>query len=129
MRGRYIWENPYEDYLKAKQVGTYVVFCLGTNNAVDDQAIDELLAKVSDKKKVILVNTRAPYYDWVKSTKEAMERARKRHANIVAVVDWYGASANHPEYFVEDGAHLQPEGAKVYIALIEKAIKEDMGAE
>ena len=40
-----------------------------------------------------------------------------RYPNIV-IAYWYSASAYHPEFFVEDGVHLQTEGQRVYADLI-----------
>ena len=40
------------------------------------------------------------------------------------LADWYSASVDHPEYFVEDGVHLQIEGQKVYAALIAEKAEE-----
>jgi hypothetical protein len=40
-----------------------------------------------------------------------------RHPNA-ALVDWYAASLDHPEYLWEDGTHLTPEGARAYAGLI-----------
>lgn len=126
--GRNVWESPYADYLGTHQVGTYVVFCIGTNNAVTDEQIDELLANVTDDKKIVMVNIRSTY-EGMKPTNKAIEKAPSRHPNIVAVVDWYHAAENHAEYFQEDGTHLMPEGAHAYISLIKKAIETSMGIE
>ena len=122
---RNVWESPYQFYADNDQVGNYVVFCLGTNNAVIDQQIDELLAPVPGDKKVILVNIRCPR-DWEAQTNKAIADAPKRHPIVVAVVDWYGASAGHDEYFYEDGIHVNGAGAKAYIDLIKKAIEDTL---
>ena len=120
---RNIWESPYADYAEADQVGDYVVFCLGTNNAVQDWQIDdELLKPVAKDKKVFLVNTRHPD-DFEGSTNQALADAVDRNKNVVGLIDWHGASAGHDEYFDGDGTHLTPEGARAYIALISDAVK------
>ncbi len=120
---RNIWESPYATYADAGQVGDFVVFCLGTNNAVEDFQIDELLARVSDDKKVIFVNTREPR-DWEATTNAAIERAPERHDNVVAVVDWYHESQGHDEYFYDDGIHLTNTGPQAYIGLIRDALEK-----
>ena len=120
---RNIWESPYTTYDDAGQVGDYVVFCLGTNNAVEDFQIDELLASVPNDKKVIFVNTREPR-DWEASTNAAIERAPERHDNVVAVVDWYHESQGHDEYFYDDGIHLTNTGPQAYIGLIRDALEK-----
>ncbi|MBR0404845.1 MAG: acyltransferase [Eggerthellaceae bacterium] len=122
---RNIWESPYQFYLENNQVGEYVVFCLGTNNAVVDEQIDEILNIVGPSKKVILVNIRCPR-DWEAQTNRAIADAPSRHSNVVAVVDWYGESAGHDEYFYEDGIHVNDAGAKAYIALIQQAIENSI---
>ena len=122
---RNIWESPYLFYSENNQVGEYVVFCLGTNNAVVDEQIDEVLNTVGPDKKVILVNVRCPR-DWEAQTNQAIANAPARHPNVVAVVDWYGESAGHDEYFYEDGIHVNEVGAKAYIALIQQAIEQSI---
>lgn len=119
---RNIWESPYGDYLARHEVGEFVIFCLGTNNAVVDEQIDELLASVDESKYVVLVNTRS-YTDWFQSTNEAIARAPERHPNVT-VVDWYTASEGHEEYFAGDGTHLTSEGAHAYVALIQQAVQD-----
>ena len=39
-----------------------------------------------------------------------------------AVIDWYGTSAGHDEYFWDDGTHLRPEGADAYVLMLREAI-------
>ena len=122
---RNIWESTYGDYLDNDQVGDYVVFCLGTNNAVVDWQIDELLAPVSSDKHVIMVNTRNTR-DWCDATNAEIMAAPDRYPNVT-VIDWYGESEGHDEYFAGDGTHLTDEGAHAYIALIDNAIRESFG--
>ena len=120
---RNIWESPYDEYFAADQVGDCVVFCLGTNNAVEGWQIDEdLLSSVGNDKKVFLVNTRSTT-DWMEGTNAEIARAPERHPNVV-VVDWYRASEGHDEYFAGDGTHLTEDGARAYVALIDEAIRK-----
>ena len=125
VESRNIWESPYPDYLASDQVGDYVVFCLGTNNAVVDWQIDdELLGPVGSDKRVFLVNTRNTR-EWLESTNAELAAAPNRHGNVT-LVDWYGASQGHDEYFAGDGTHLTPEGAQAYIGLIRSAIEDSL---
>jgi len=122
---RNIWESPYPDYRDAGQAGDYLVICLGTNNAVVDWQIDdELLNSVDESTHVFMVNTRNTM-DWMESTNETIARTPERHPNVT-VIDWFGASAGHDEYFAGDGTHLTDEGAHAYIALIKDAIEQSL---
>jgi hypothetical protein len=119
---RNIWESPYADYAAADQVGEYVVFCLGTNNVVEDWQIDdELLKPVAKDKKVFLVNIRTPE-DYESYTNKSLADAVERNKNVVGLIDWYGASAGHDEYFWGDGTHLTPEGEQAYLGLISDTV-------
>ena len=40
----------------------------------------------------------------------------------VEVIDWYGESAGHDEYFWDDGTHLRPEGARAYVMMLRRAV-------
>ena len=51
-------------------------------------------------------------------------RLVRRYPNAV-LVDWYSASVEHPEYFVEDGIQLRIEGQRVYAGLIAEALDAD----
>ena len=122
---RNIWESPYPQYAEADQVGDYVVICLGTNNAVVDWQIDdELLHVVPETKKVFMVNTRNDA-EWLESTNAEINRTPERHPNVT-VIDWFGASEGHDEYFVGDGTHLTEEGQRAYIALIQDALRSSL---
>lgn len=119
---RNIWESTYTDYLETDQVGDYVVFCLGTNNAVVDWQIDDLLSPVDSSKHIIMVNTRNTR-DWCDATNAEIMAAPNRYPNVT-VIDWYAESEGHDEYFAGDGTHLTDEGAHAYIGLIQQAIEK-----
>ena len=40
----------------------------------------------------------------------------------VSIIDWYGASNGHPEYFIADGIHLSETGMKAYSDTLYQAI-------
>jgi peptidoglycan/LPS O-acetylase OafA/YrhL len=87
----------------------------GTNGAFSDADLDELLDVAGDRK-VLLVNAHVsrPWQDLVN---ERLATAVERHPNAV-LVDWHGLSGQHPEWFVNDGAHLRAEGAQAFAQLI-----------
>jgi peptidoglycan/LPS O-acetylase OafA/YrhL len=67
--------------------------------------------------KVLIVNVTIPDgHSWVPNNKVLADGVR-RYPNRAVLVDWYGASVGHPEYFW-DGIHLTPQGARAYADLI-----------
>lgn len=113
-----VWESPYAAYRDQGTVGQVVIFCLGTNNAVVDWQIDdELLNMVEEDKTVFFVNTRSNQA-WTESTNQTLADIPSRHANVASVLDWYGYSQGHDEWFAGDGTHPNEESAQVYAQFI-----------
>ena len=92
-----------------------VVIHLGTNGVFSDEDLDNLVA-AAGKRKVLLVNAKVSR-PWQSLVNERIAAAAKRHPTVV-LVDWYGLSSQHPEWFVNDGAHLRPEDATAFAELI-----------
>ena len=118
MQNRQLYEAPeiYEAYDEEGVVGNVVVFALGTNGYVVEEQTDALMDAVGPDKKVWFVNTR--------STTEFMDASNQALADCVAkydnaeLIDWYGLSADYPEYFDGDGTHLTDEAAQIYTQMI-----------
>lgn len=108
------------DELKAKgDLGSTVIIELGTNGAFEKGALESLLQSLGDVR-IFLVNTRVPR-PWEKVVNKSQAELAKAMPNVT-LVDWYSASAGKKSYFAPDGVHLEPEGAQVYAALVEKAV-------
>jgi lysophospholipase L1-like esterase len=67
-------------------------------------------------RRVVFVNVNVPRA-WEQPNNEVISEGVRRYPNAV-LADWYSASVDHPEYFVEDGIHLQIEGQRAYAYLI-----------
>ncbi|CAN5608434.1 peptidoglycan O-acetyltransferase OatA [soil metagenome] len=87
----------------------------GTNGAFSDGDLDQLF-DIAGERKVLLVNAHVsrPWQDLVN---DRLAAAAARHPNAT-LVDWHGLSTQHPEWFVNDGAHLRPDGATAFAELI-----------
>lgn len=120
-RQLYAAKGVFEQYEGAGAVGNVVVFALGTNGAVNDEQIDELIEAVGKNRAVYFVNTRAPE-PWIDATNAALEAAANRY-DTVHLIDWSGFSAGQDRYFDGDGTHLTEEGAQAYVGLIQQAIE------
>jgi peptidoglycan/LPS O-acetylase OafA/YrhL len=104
------------------KLGEIVVIELGTNSPFPDKTLTSLIEAIGKNRKILLVNVRVPR-PWESVVNKSLMVNSKKYSNA-SVVDWYSTSANHNEYFVKDGVHLKPEGAKAYAAMIEKAIQK-----
>ncbi len=101
------------------ELAPVVVISLGNNGTFTSREFDGLMAVLADAREVVFANVRVPR-DWQDRNNQVIADGVSRYPNAV-LVDWYGASADHPEYFW-DGIHLRPVGAAVYASLISAAI-------
>lgn len=97
-----------------------VIIELGTNGHFTDKEIDNLLDSFS-KANVYLVNVRVPRA-WEGDVNKTLKRKAKERDNVT-LIDWYSTAIEHPEFFTEDGVHLEYEGIEALVSIIDNAIK------
>jgi peptidoglycan/LPS O-acetylase OafA/YrhL len=104
----------------AGQLGDVVVVHIGTNGTFTDEQFDDIMSLLAGVPKVVFVNVKAPR-PWEQPNNNMLSEGVRRYPNAV-LVDWHAASVGRPEFFVEDGIHLQPEGQRVYADLIAASV-------
>jgi hypothetical protein len=97
-----------------------LVIHLGNNGYIQFEDLAGLLDRLKRVPRVVLVNTRVPL-QWETSVNEALDYA-DRHWNNVVLVDWHGITGRRPGVLV-DGAHMTPDGARLYARAIAKAVR------
>jgi hypothetical protein len=100
----------------AGQLGDVVVVHLGNNGTFTARQFDEMMDVLGDERRVVFVNVKVPL-PWEGPNNAVISEGVARYPNTV-LADWYSASAYHPEFFVEDGVHLQTEAQRVYADVI-----------
>jgi hypothetical protein len=105
------------------QLGEVVIVDIGNNGIFTAGQFDEMMGVLEGVRRVVFVNVNVPR-PWEQPNNEVLAEGVRRYPNAV-LADWYAASVEHPEYFVEDGVHLQIEGQRVYAALIAEAVEAD----
>jgi hypothetical protein len=70
---------------------------------------------------VLFINIHAPVV-WEGEVNALLVLNVNRYAENARLIDWYSASTTHPEYFIEDGTHLQGPGQVAFRYLIENAL-------
>ncbi len=106
-------------YINFNRPDKAVIIMLGTNGYFTNNHIDTLLDAFS-KSHIYLVNTRVPRSWESKVNNKFYEKAQEN--DNITLVDWHSAAVGHPEYFTEDGVHLNPTGIEVLTNLINEEI-------
>ena len=105
------------------KLGDVVIVHIGNNGVLTAEEFDKMMGVLEGVRKVLVVNVTVPDgRSWVPNN-EVLADGVHRYPNKAVLVDWYAASADHPEYFW-DGIHLTPQGAQAYAATIAAAYEE-----
>lgn len=115
-----------QQFHAADHLGDAVVVHIGNNGPFTNEQFAEMMRALADVRKVLIVNLTVPYDvpDPVAVPNNAvLANGAQRYPNAV-LVDWHVASANHAEFFGEDGIHLTLEGAQAYAALIASYLED-----
>ena len=98
-----------------------VVIHTGTNGILSEDELREMLDILSDRARVVVVNTNVPR-PWMKPNNETIAAVVPDYPNAV-IADWYSVSVDNPEYFVSDGTHPQwPDGIKAFVREIMRGV-------
>lgn len=97
-----------------------LVVDLGTNGTVSASEFDAMVRAASGTRRIVVVTVRVPR-SWEGEVNAALHAGVSRTPGTV-LVDWYAASAGHPEWFAPDGYHLQPAGARAFASLVAGAV-------
>ena len=97
-----------------------LVVDLGTNGTVSAAQFDAMVRAAAGTRRIVIVTVRVPR-PWEAEVNGALRAGVSRTRGTV-LVDWYAASAGHPEWFAPDGYHLEPAGARAFASLIAAAV-------
>jgi peptidoglycan/LPS O-acetylase OafA/YrhL len=99
------------------RLGQVVFVHLGSNGPPRASDIDALMEVLVDVPHVRFVNVRVNR-NWEGPTNQTLADGAARHGPKVQLVDWYGFSAGHLDWFQSDGTHVKAPGAAAYADLL-----------
>ena len=100
----------------------FVVIHIGTNGTFSPAEFDAVMEALPEAKAVYFVNAKMPRR-WQDPVNEALTVAVAR-TDKAHLIDWHGASVDHPEYFVRDKVHLSHQGQAAYAELLATEVPE-----
>jgi hypothetical protein len=108
------------------RLGQIVVIETGANGIVSPDELDDLLEKLADRRRIVLVTTHVPRV-WQDRNNELFVEAARTHPNTT-VADWHAAVSAHPEWLYPDGTHIRPEYAAQFAAIVKSAALDPASA-
>lgn len=101
-----------------------VVIGLGTNGPFSNDQLAQMMQAVGNRT-VFWINVRVPTRSWQNTVNSMLASAAKHYANL-HVIDWYGYSNSHENWFYKDRVHPNTVGNPYYAAYITKSIVDTL---
>ena len=99
-----------------------VIVHLGTNGTIDPGDCDRLVGYAGPKRRVFLVTITVPRA-WEEPNNETLNACANAH-DKVHVIRWWSKSHDHPEWFADDGFHLNAAGRAVYARFVDRKVDD-----
>jgi len=101
-----------------------VVIHLGTNGPFTTAGFQEAMSLVSDRDRVVWVTIalpEQPQYQFRDAMNDLIRQQAARYENV-RVADFAAAAAKHPEWFYQDGVHINSAGCAGLAAVVNQAV-------
>ncbi len=103
------------------QLGKTVIIALGTNGTFKVSTGEEILNYLGPDRTVYWVNAYGKTLKWQNDVNSLISQVAGEYSNVT-VLDWAATAPEHPEWFYDDGIHLNAEGQVGYAGFIQSSI-------
>lgn len=103
-----------------------VIVHLGTNGWIASTACETLVEEVGHSRRVFLVTVRVPR-GWMRPNNRLL-RSCAASNDKVELIRWAMVSGRHPEWFADDGYHLNGDGQAAYAAYLDEQVDAILAA-
>ncbi len=110
---------------KKKKLGNTVIISLGTNSKFNPVTGQELIDYLGSERTIYWINAYGKKLDFQKEVNKTIDNLAKKNPNV-HVIYWDKEAKKHPNWFYQDGTHLNTKGQKGFsdfvIREMEKAL-------
>jgi hypothetical protein len=103
-----------------------VIVHLGTNGPIDPADCDALADIVGPSRRLFLVTIRVPR-SWMKPNNATIRSCAEAHERVY-LIRWSMVSGRHPEWFADDGYHLNADGQDRYARYLDAQVDAVLAA-
>ena len=120
--GRQLYNSVQQlQWLKSKgYIKPVLVTLLGSNGSFTEGQLKDYI-DAAGKESTIFFVTAAVDRPWTNEVNEQLYQAEQKYGNV-KIIDWHSYSSGHPEWFYEDNAHPNPEGAQEFSKFIAREV-------
>ncbi|MBL1225312.1 acyltransferase family protein [Enterococcus sp. BWR-S5] len=128
--GRQVYnsEEALEKLKTDNQLKNTVLMSLGTNGSFTEAQFDSLMQLIGNERQVFWINVRVPTRRWQNEVNAMLNTMTEKYKNLT-LIDWYGFSKDHDEWFYEDLVHPNVDGQVQYAQFIAKSLINGVNAE
>ncbi|WP_321382763.1 acyltransferase family protein [uncultured Enterococcus sp.] len=128
--GRQVYnsEESLEKLKTDNQLKNTVLMSLGTNGSFTEAQFDSLMQLIGNERQVFWINVRVPTRRWQNEVNAMLNTMTEKYKNLT-LIDWYGFSKDHDEWFYEDLVHPNVDGQVQYAQFIAKSLINGVNAE
>ncbi|MDD6415779.1 MAG: acyltransferase family protein [Lactobacillus porci] len=113
-----------QEYAQKGELQQKVLIGLGTNGPFTDGEVKQIMQIIGPKRQLFWINVHVPTRSWQNQVNDQLQQEAKKYKNF-QVIDWYGYSASHPDWFYGDKTHPNDLGQNYYSAYVVKHICEN----
>ena len=104
---------------KKGRLGDIVIISLGTNGKFNPATGKKLINCIGKKRSIYWINTYGKNLSWQKEVNTAIQNLADKNENV-HVIPWAKEAKNHPDWFYQDGTHLNTKGQDGFSRFIKK---------
>ena len=102
---------------KKKKLGNTVIISLGTNSKFNPVTGQELIDYLGSERTIYWINAYGKKLDFQKEVNKTIDNQAKKNPNV-HVIYWDKEAKKHPNWFYQDGTHLNTKGQKGFSAFV-----------
>lgn len=102
---------------KKKKLGNTVIISLGTNSKFNPVTGQELIDYLGSERTIYWINAYGKKLDFQKEVNKTIDNLAKKNPNV-HVIYWDKEAKKHPNWFYQDGTHLNTKGQQGFSAFV-----------
>ena len=102
---------------KKGKLGDTVIISLGVNGNFTEATGQELIDYLGKDRKIYWINAHGKDVSWQDTVNKTIQKLAGKNDNL-QVIDWTKRAEKHPDWFYQDGTHLNEKGQKEFAEFI-----------